>query len=206
MNRPVYQDLSSFKVPPGFRGRGAATVMIWQLVRATLFRLSPQPMYAWRRVLLRAFGAKIGTGVLVRPTARVTNPWFITIEDYAWVGDYAELYALAPIKIGYMAVVSQYAYLCAGTHDLNAATFPLVGAPIRVGAEAWICAGAFIHPGATIGDGAVIAARAVLTGNADAGMIYVGSPARSKSPRPFPGDSSEANSPNPARTGRPAHV
>src|SRR5690606_37453676 len=69
------QDLARFRLPPGFRGRSALVVQLWWLVQATLFRLSPQVCYGWRRWLLRLFGARIGQGVLVRPSARITYPW-----------------------------------------------------------------------------------------------------------------------------------
>jgi putative colanic acid biosynthesis acetyltransferase WcaF len=41
-------------------------------VQATLFRWSPQFAYGFRAWLLRAFGAKVGQGVVIRPTVTVT--------------------------------------------------------------------------------------------------------------------------------------
>jgi hypothetical protein len=49
MTTHEFQDLEKFRVPPGFRGRNGFVVPLWQLVQATLFGLSPQPFYAWRR-------------------------------------------------------------------------------------------------------------------------------------------------------------
>src|SRR6476620_3627877 len=76
------QDLKSFRMPPGFRRRSAVYVQIWWLVQTVFFRASPQFMYPWRRFLLRAFGAKVGRGVLIRPSASVTYPWTVSIGDY----------------------------------------------------------------------------------------------------------------------------
>src|SRR5690242_2104389 len=91
------QDLSRFRMPPGFRGRGAIIVQIWWLVQAVFFGLSPQIAYGWRRWLLRLFGAQIGRRVLIRPSARVTYPWKVKIGDNAWIGDHVVLYSLGEI-------------------------------------------------------------------------------------------------------------
>ena len=88
----MYQNLNSFNQPTDFRGRSAIIVQLWWLVQATLFACSPQFMYGWRIFLLRLFGANIGKNVIIRPTVRVTYPWKLSIGDYAWVGDHAELY------------------------------------------------------------------------------------------------------------------
>ena len=79
-------------------------------------------MYGFRRWLLRAFGAKIGKGVRVRPSARITYPWKVDIGDRCWIGDHAELYSLGPIRIGADSVVSQRSYICAASHSMAAAT------------------------------------------------------------------------------------
>lgn len=181
--KPRYQDLSRFRVEPGFRGRSGAVVLLWQLVQASLFALSPQPLYAWRRALLRLFGARVGRCVLVRPTARITYPWKICIGDYSWIGDHVELYSLGPITIGTNAVISQKSYVCAGTHDYQDVTFPLVAKPVVVGDEVWIATDCFIAPGVTIGRGVIIAARSTVLSDIPDGTVAAGTPARAKALR-----------------------
>ena len=178
-----YQDLSQFKVPGRFRGRSGLIVLLWQLVQASFFACSPQPLYAWRRTLLRLFGARIGKGVLIRPSARITYPWKVDIGDYSWVGDHTELYSLGSITIGSNAVVSQKSYLCAATHDYRDITFPLVAKPIVVKDEAWIATDCFIAPGVTIGYGAIIAARSTVLADIPDGAIAAGTPAVPKGKR-----------------------
>jgi len=60
-----YQDLSKFNVPKGFRGKSKFIVQIWWIIEKTLFAMSPQFFYGWRRFLLRSFGAKIGKNVIL---------------------------------------------------------------------------------------------------------------------------------------------
>lgn len=177
-NQPIYQDLSRFRVPEDFRGRGKLATFVWQIVQATLFRLSPQPLYGWRRMLLSTFGAEVGQGVLVRPSARITYPWKVKLGDYCWIGDDAEIYSLGPITIGANAVVSQRSYVCAGTHDYQDTAFPLIAKPIVIEAEAWIATDCFIAPGVTIGRGAIVAARSTVLTDVTSGMIVAGTPAR----------------------------
>ena len=175
---PRVQDLGRFRVPPGFRGRPAIVVALWEIVQATLFGCSPHPCFAWRRALLRLFGAKIGPGVLVRNSARITYPWKVEIGARAWIGDHAELYSLGPIRIGSDAVVSQRAYLCAATHDYRRVDFPQEARGVEIGAEAWIATDVFVGPGVKIGRGAVIGARSSVFADIPAYAIAMGSPAK----------------------------
>jgi putative colanic acid biosynthesis acetyltransferase WcaF len=172
-----YQDLSEFRVPPGFRGRSALVIQLWWLVQATLFACSPQFAVGWRRFLLRLFGAEVGQGVRIRPSARITYPWKVKIGDRTWIGDRAELYSLYPLTIGANVCISQDVYLCTGSHDPDARDFRYVCAPITVYDEVWIAAGAFVSPGVTIGYAAVVGARSLVLSDLEGEKVYAGSPA-----------------------------
>ncbi len=149
---------------------------------ALLFRFSPRPLWGWRRILLRAFGAKIGREVRIHNTARIMIPWNLSIEDQAGIGDGVILYALGPIHIGARATVSQFAHLCAGTHALDDPARRLVKTPVRIEHDAWVCADAFVGPGVTIGAGAVLGARAVAMRDLAPGAVGIGNPLREREP------------------------
>jgi len=172
------QDLSLFGLPLNFRGRGALTVQLWWLVQATLFRCSPQFAYGFRAWLLRLFGARVGIKTVIRPSVRITYPWKVSIGDFAWIGDNAELYSLGEIEIGAHAVVSQRSYLCAGDHDYTDPTFPIRSHRVVVGAQVWVAADVFVAPGVSIGEGAVIGARSSVFSDMPAGMVCMGYPCR----------------------------
>lgn len=177
------QKLDEFRLPANFRGRSPMVVQFWWLVQATLFACSPQFMYGWRRFLLRAFGAKIGKNVLLRPSVKITYPWKLSIGDYSWVGDDVVLYTLGEIVIGRHAVVSQKSYLCTGSHDYRARAFDIYARPICIEDEAWVSTDVFVAPGITIGAAAVIGARSTVLENMPAGMVCAGYPARPIKPR-----------------------
>jgi len=152
--------------------------ILWAGVEATLFHCSFHTMNRWRCFLLRLFGAKIGKRCVIRRTVRVYYPWLLEMGDMCIVGDKAELYNLGKITLGDRSMVSQEAYLCAGTHDYTQASLPLLRVPVTIGKEAWVCARAFIGPGVTVGEGAVVAACAVAVKNVDPWMIVGGNPAK----------------------------
>jgi len=173
----MYQDLSRFRLPDGFRGRPAWLVQLWWLVQAVLFHPSPQVFFAWRSFLLRLFGAQIGKDVLIRPSASVTYPWKVSIGDYSWIGDEVVLYSLSEITIGRHTVISQESYLCAAYHDYTRPTFDMIAGPITIGDQVWIAADVFIAPNVTVGFGCLVGARSTVFHDLPAGMVCYGSPA-----------------------------
>lgn len=151
--------------------------LLWAIA-TPLFRFSPRPLWGWRRVILRSFNATVGRDVHVYPTVRITIPWNLTLQDGCAVGNHAILYALGPIKIGERATVSQYAHLCAGSHDWRDPSMPLLKPPITIGNDVWICADAYIGPGVSVEQRSIIGARAVITKDVSANSIMAGNPAR----------------------------
>ncbi len=157
---------------------------LWILARVPLFRLSWHNAYGWRRLVLRCFGARVGRRVVIRPTARIEIPWNLEIGDQSSIGDYARIYNLGMIRIGRRCTISQYAHLCAGTHDFTRWDTPLLRPPITIGDDVWIAAEAFVGPGVRIGDRAILGACAVAVRDLDPWTIYAGNPARRLRARP----------------------
>lgn len=150
--------------------------LVWALL-GTLFHLSPRPCYGWRNFLLRAAGARVGSGVKIYPATKIMFPWNLVIADDVVIGD-ANLYALAQIKISANVLISQGAHLCAGSHDHRQPNFPLILRPITIQSGVWLAAECFIGPGVTVGSGAVVGARAVVMRDVPPGAVMVGNPAR----------------------------
>lgn len=142
-----------------------------------LLRLSPRPAFGWRRMVLRMFGARIGQGVHVHNSTRVTMPWNLTVGDWAAIGEDALIYNLGPVTIGERATVSHRAHLCAGTHDYRRADLPLLKPPIEIGAQSWVCADALVGPGVVVGEGAVVGAGAVAMRDVAGWTVVAGNPA-----------------------------
>src|SRR5688572_5914757 len=112
--------------------------VVWGVIDAVLFRLSPSFLHGWRKFLLRAMGAKIGANVQVFPSARITYPWLLTIGDRSVISWGVRIYNLGPISIGNDTVISQYAHLCGGTHEYAGERFTLLRTGLTIGSNVWI--------------------------------------------------------------------
>ena len=171
----MHTDRKSCPSPHGFGNKVAR--LLWGCVWVLLFRPSPVPFRAWRRCLLRCFGAKIGTGVKVMPSAKIWAPWNLTMGEQATIGEGVNCYCVAPIEIAAHATVSQGAHLCAASHDIEDPRMKLIRAPIQIQTGAWICAEAFVGMGVVVEEGAVVGARAVVVKDVSAWDVVVGNPA-----------------------------
>jgi putative colanic acid biosynthesis acetyltransferase WcaF len=150
----------------------------WNIAWAVLFQFSPRPCHAWRAMLLRAFGARLGARCHIYAGAVIWAPWNLECGDDACIADGAEIYNVSPIKIGARAVISQGAYLCAASHDYTLDAFPLVTGPVTIGDGAWVAARAIVLMGVTVGEGSVIGAGSVVTTDVPPGVVCAGNPAR----------------------------
>ncbi len=170
-------DLSGYR-PAGFdRGAGPLKESLWLIVNLVLFRLCPFSFSALKRLMLRAFGARIGRNVTIKPQVKITFPWKLTIGDHVWLGEECWLLNLERIIIGNHVSISQRAFLCTGNHNYKSPTFDLIVKPIIVEDGAWIGAGAWVGPGITVGNHAVLAAGSIATKNLEPFGIYRGNPA-----------------------------
>ncbi|MEO0541574.1 MAG: hormogonium polysaccharide biosynthesis acetyltransferase HpsU [Cyanobacteria bacterium P01_A01_bin.105] len=173
---PALTDLRRYHQPGFTAGRSKVIILLWWLLQAMVFPLTLHAHHGPRRWLLRLFGAKVGKGVVIRPTARFTYPWRVEIGDYSWVGDDVVFYSLAPIRVGQHCVVSQKSYLCTGSHDAADSAFPLMTAPVVIENGAWVATDCFIGPGVTIGANALIGARSSVFKSMPAQQICMGTP------------------------------
>jgi putative colanic acid biosynthesis acetyltransferase WcaF len=154
--------LATFSVPAGYRGRSALVVLLWDFVNFVVFSNTPKPLYFLRSYILRAFGAKIGRGVQIRPTARICYPWKLEIGDYSWIGDYVDLYNLEPIRIGSNSIISQYSKVITGSHDYTSEDFRYRNAPIRIGDNVWISIDCLLLPGAIVPGHSFFSPRSII--------------------------------------------
>lgn len=157
---------------------------LWELLSRPLFAWTPRPLWSWRRMILRLFGARIGRQVHIFPSVKIAIPWKLSIGDQSAIGEGAILYSLGTITIGERVTISQYAHICAGTHDYSEATMSLLKLPITIHSDAWICTDVFVGPGITVGERAVLGARSVALKDITAGSVVGGNPARVIKMRP----------------------
>jgi putative colanic acid biosynthesis acetyltransferase WcaF len=170
-------NLSRFDNSRFDRGAWRGTELLWWIVRSLLFMPAFPVPSAFKRSALRAFGATVGRGVVIRSRVNITFPWRVEIGDHAWIGDEVLILSLDRVGIGANTCVSQRAFLCTGSHDFRQDTFNLVTAPIRIGESCWIGAQCFVGPGVSFGPGSRSLAGAVVVKDVPAGATVKGTPA-----------------------------
>lgn len=161
----------------GYGFAGLTRSLLWSVVRPA-FRFSPQLLNGWRNFLLRSFGAKIGNGVRIHPTARIFAPWSLDIGDEVSVSWNVTLHNAAKIAIGSRSMVSQNAHLCAANLDCRRPHLPSANKPVIIESDCWICADSFVGPGVTVRRLSVVAARAVVVRDVPERKIVGGNPGR----------------------------
>ncbi len=153
--------------------------------KRALWLLVAQPVFAsaWissslRVGLLRAFGARVGQGVVIKPAVQIKYPWHLDLGDHCWIGEHVWIDNLTTVRLGANCCASQGAYFCTGNHDWSEPGFGLRVAPILMGEGSWAGAKAILTPGSVLGSYAVAAAGSVISGTVPDFQIYAGNPAR----------------------------
>lgn len=163
---------------PSFSLKNRAGRTLWAVICFLLFRPSPRPFHAWRRIVLRLFGARLGKRCHIYPGAVIWAPWNLSCGAQSGIADGVVVYNQAPITIGRRVTISQGTHLCTGSHDYESARFDLVARPIEIYDHVWIAAECFVAPGIRIGEGAVIGARSVVLRDVPPWTVCAGHPCK----------------------------
>ena len=171
-------DLSKYSSIGYSPGRGLLIRALWYIASELFFEHGLFPVRWPKVLLLKAFGARVGKGLVIKPSVRIKFPWRLTIGDHCWIGESVWIDNLANVAIGDHVCVSQGAYLCTGSHDFRSSSFDLIFRPIKIGSGVWIAARAVILCGVTIGGNSIVTAGSVVHRNVSPGWIVSGNPAR----------------------------
>ncbi len=177
-------DLSRFD-NAHYRPGPVPKLLAWYFVNIFLFKNPMSISSSFKRAILRLFGAKIGRGVVIKPSVNIKYPWFLDIGDHCWIGEEVWIDNLAHVSIGSHVCISQGALLLTGNHDYRSPTFDLITRPITLENGCWIGAKSVVCPGVTARTHAVLAVGSVATTDLEAYTVYQGNPAREVRKRVF---------------------
>lgn len=149
----------------------------WYIVNILFFMNPLNPISSIKCTLLRWFGARVGKGVVLKPSINIKYPWKLTVGDFSWIGENVWIDNLAQVTIGANVCISQGAMLLTGNHDYTKSTFDLIVKPIKLEDGVWIGAQSLVCPGILCASHAVLAARSVATKDLEEFTIYQGNPA-----------------------------
>ncbi len=169
-------DLSKFNNTFYKPGGNMLTRFLWYFTNVIWFN-SAFPVSFIKVFLLRLYGAKIGSGVVIKPRVSIKYPWKLAVGNNVWIGEQVWIDNLAQVTIGDNVCISQGAMLLCGNHDYKKQTFDLVLGEIVLEEGVWIGAKAIVCPGVTCHTHSVLAVNSVATSNLESYKIYQGNPA-----------------------------
>lgn len=152
-------------------------VLAWYVANLLLLRNRFCISSGLKAAVLRAFGAEVGHGVVIKPGVNIKYPWRLRVGDNTWIGEGVWIDNLAKVDIASDVCISQGAMLLCGNHDFTRPTFDLMVGPIALGRGAWVGAKATVCPGVTMGEGAVLVVGSVASHDLEPWTIYRGNPA-----------------------------
>ena len=163
---------------PSFSTNNKLHRLFWLTTWFVLCRWTPNPMHRWRILILRLFGAKIGSNNFVYPSCKIWAPWLLDTGDVVTIGPGVEIYNPGGVKLGHHSILSQDVYLCGATHDYNSVEFTYIKRAIILEPYVWICAKAIVLPGVICSEGCVLGAASITSKNLDPWNVYAGNPAK----------------------------
>jgi putative colanic acid biosynthesis acetyltransferase WcaF len=152
-------------------------IWLWYFVNAIFLKNSLNPFSGVKVFMLRLFGAKIGSNVIVKQCINVKYPWFLSIGDDSWIGENVWIDNLASVVIGSNVCISQGALLLTGNHDYKKSTFDLMLAEIILEDGVWIGAQSTVGPGVKCCTHSILTVGSVATKNLESYTINQGNPA-----------------------------
>jgi putative colanic acid biosynthesis acetyltransferase WcaF len=172
----VETDLSSFSnseyQPGSFLKRS-----LWYFTSLLFFRTHIPWSSRLKVLLLRSFGAEVGSQVVIKPSVAIKYPWFLQVGDYSWIGENVWIDNLVNVSIGSNACISQGAMLLTGNHDYKKSTFDLMAKSIEIENGVWIGAKSVVCPGISCLSHSVLSVGSVATSDLSAYFVYSGNPA-----------------------------
>ena len=150
---------------------------LWLVINAVLFNNGLALFNGLKIRLLKAFGAKVGIGVVIKPSVSIKYPWFLSIGNHVWIGENVWIDNLTDVTIGNNVCLSQGVMLLTGNHNYTQPTFDLMVGKIVLEDGVWLGAQSVVCPGVTCKSHAVLSVGSVTTKNLEAYSIYQGNPA-----------------------------
>lgn len=156
---------------------GRIKQILWFLVNALFFINPLNPISSIKVFLLKLFGAKVGSGVTIKPAVNIKYPWLLEIGNHTWIGESVWIDNLTKIKIGSNCCLSQGAMLLTGNHNYKVSTFDLMVGEIILEDGVWIGAQSVVGPGVVCKSHSVLSVSSVASSDMEAYTIYRGNPA-----------------------------
>lgn len=175
-------DLSKFDVGD-YKAGPRIKVLVWYFINYYIFNSAFPWPYQFKQMLLKSFGAEIGTGLVIKTKVRIKNPWRLKIGDHCWIGESVWIDNLEDVTIGNNVSISQGAMLLTGNHDYTVSSFPYRLGKIVLEDGVWIGAQSVVCPGVTCRSHSILTVNSVASKDLEPWSIYAGNPSVLVRPR-----------------------
>jgi len=153
-------------------------VTIWYFLNYYILNSAFPWPYRLKVSLLRGFGAKIGTGLIIKNKVKIKNPWKLVIGDNCWIGESVWIDNLVDVSIGNNVCLSQGALLLTGNHDYTKSNFTYRLGKITIEDGTWIGAQTTVCPGIRCKSHSILTVGSVATKDLEGWTIYSGNPSQ----------------------------
>jgi putative colanic acid biosynthesis acetyltransferase WcaF len=142
------------------KDRGWPVQVLWLASRSVIMQWwCPNRL---RVAVLRAFGARIGAGTVIKQDVKIHWPWKLEIGHDTWIGESTWILNPELVTIGSNTCISQGVLVCSGSHDPSSPTFECNNRPVVIGDSVWIAARATILCGVQLEGGTTVGATALV--------------------------------------------
>lgn len=159
-------------------GAGWIKRFIWHYINLIFLQSYWMPVSAFKVMLLRWFGARVGRGVNIKPGVNIKYPWLLYIGNHVWIGEGVWIDNLARVDILDHVCLSQGAMLLTGNHNYKKSSFDLMVREIVLEEGVWIGARAIVCPGVRCENHSILSVGAVASCDLEPYGIYNGNPAK----------------------------
>ncbi len=145
--------LSKFTKPLLYKNK--FKYLTWYLINVG-FVNTQIPSSKLKIFILKLFGAKIKTGVIINSKINIKFPWNLSIGSDCWIGNDVWIDNTEMVTIGNDCCISQGVYIVTGNHDFKKQSFDYYGKKVEIESHSWIGAKSIICPGAKIREGSFV--------------------------------------------------
>jgi len=171
-------DLSRFVADKEISGgRNRFKKIIWYLTSLIVFQSFLFPCSRLKVILLKQFGAKVGSNVNIKPNVYIKFPWRIEIGNNVWIGEKVWIANEAKVIIHNNVCISHEVLIMTGGHSYKKVTFDVYAHQIIIEDGVWLGAQSSVTGGITVKSHALLAMKSVANSSLEPYSIYRGNPA-----------------------------
>ena len=165
-------DLSKYNNNWYDTGAGKIKRLMWYFTNVLVLMNPLNPSSGIKVLFLKLYGAKIGKGVVIKPSVNIKYPWKLKIGNHTWIGEKVWIDNLEQVTIGNHCCISQGALILIGNHNYKKSTFDLMVNPIIIEDGVWIGAKAIVTGGTVCKSHSVLSAGSICSKDLDSYTIY----------------------------------